>query len=77
MILRLENPMVLSEHLTEEKSLIKRKVDIEKELFRIINKIKDKDFLEIVSQVFDKKNIYMSLIGNIAIGKNRLIRMLL
>ncbi|MFH1551260.1 MAG: pitrilysin family protein [bacterium] len=66
-ILNLENPIILSEYLAEEKTLTGKNIDIEKELFKFIDKINAKDILKITSKVFSKKNIYISLIGDVPI----------
>lgn len=75
-ILRLENPLTLSEHLAEEMASIGRNIDTEKELFKIIDKIKSNDILEIVPRIFNKGNIYVSLIGDVVVKKGDLIKML-
>lgn len=61
----LENPAELSEELAARKILVGKNIDIEEELFPLIDEIKKEDILRIASEVFNKKNIYISLVGNV------------
>jgi len=63
-ILNLEDPVILSEYLSGEMSLIGKILYPEKKAFRIVDRITLTDISKIISKILSKENMYIALVGN-------------